>query len=101
MPKRHIPGAVSFSPEVSLDFHAGAMIDPVQEGFDLAIMPASPLDSTLIRRILAKWHYLFCCSPVYLETHSTPRRPAAGSRVRDQAVPRDDRTYVSCSHCSA
>ena len=63
-------------PEVSLDFHAGAMIDPVQEGFDLAIMPASPPDSTLIRRTLAKWHYLLCCAPAYLETHSTPRRPA-------------------------
>ena len=63
-------------PEVSLDFHAGAMIDPVQEGFDLAIIPASPPDSTLVRRTLAKWHYLLCCAPAYLETHSTPRRPA-------------------------
>jgi DNA-binding transcriptional LysR family regulator len=64
-------------PEVSLDLHIGdAMIDLVQEGFDLAIMPASPPDSTLIRRTLAKWHYLLCCAPAYLETHSTPRRPA-------------------------
>jgi DNA-binding transcriptional LysR family regulator len=64
-------------PEVSLDLHTGdAMIDVVQEGFDLAIMPASPPDSTLIRRTLAKWHYLLCCAPAYLETHSTPRRPA-------------------------
>lgn len=63
-------------PEVSLDFHTGPMIDLVQEGFDLAIMPASPPDSTLIRRTLAKWHYLFCCAPAYLETHSAPRRPA-------------------------
>jgi DNA-binding transcriptional LysR family regulator len=63
-------------PEVSLDFHTDAMIDPVQEGFDLAIMPASPPDSTLIRRTLAKWRYLMCCAPSYLETHSTPRRPA-------------------------
>jgi DNA-binding transcriptional LysR family regulator len=63
-------------PDVSLDFHTGPMIDPVQEGFDLAIMPASPPDSTLIRRTLAKWHYLLCCAPAYLETHSAPRRPA-------------------------
>jgi DNA-binding transcriptional LysR family regulator len=62
-------------PEVSLDFHTGPMIDLVQEGFDLAIMPASPPDSTLIRRTLAKWHYLLCCAPAYLETHPTPRRP--------------------------
>ena len=42
-------------PEVSLDLRTGdAMIDLVQEGFDLAIMPASPPDSTLIRRTLVK-----------------------------------------------
>ena len=64
-------------PEVSLDLHIGdAMIDPVQEGFDLTIMPASPPDSTLIRRTLAKWHYLLCCAPTYLETHPTPHSPA-------------------------
>src|SRR5580658_514458 len=64
-------------PEVSLDLLTGdAMIDLVQEGFDLAIMPASPPDSTLIRRTLAKWLYLLCCAPAYFETHSTPRRPA-------------------------
>jgi DNA-binding transcriptional LysR family regulator len=63
-------------PEVSLDFHTGPMIDLVQEGFDLAIMPASPPDSSLIRRTLAKWHYLLCCAPAYLKTHSAPRRPA-------------------------
>jgi DNA-binding transcriptional LysR family regulator len=63
-------------PEVSVDFHTGPMIDLVQEEFDLAIMPASPPDSTMIRRTLAKWHYLLCCAPAYLETHSAPRRPA-------------------------
>jgi DNA-binding transcriptional LysR family regulator len=63
-------------PEVSLDLRTDTMIDPVQEWFDLAVMPASPPDSTLIRRTLAKWHYLLCCAPAYLETHSAPRRPA-------------------------
>jgi DNA-binding transcriptional LysR family regulator len=23
-----------------------------------------------------EWHYLLCCAPAYLETHSTPRCPA-------------------------
>ena len=59
-------------PEVSLDFHIGPMIDPVQEGFDLAIMPASPLDSTLIILTLVKWHYLLCCASAYLEGHFAP-----------------------------
>jgi DNA-binding transcriptional LysR family regulator len=64
-------------PEVSLDLLTGdAMIDLVQEGFDLAIMPASPPDSTLIKRTLAKWHHVLCCAPAYLETHPTPHRPA-------------------------
>jgi DNA-binding transcriptional LysR family regulator len=64
-------------PEVSLDLRTGdATIDLVQEGFDLAIMPFSPPDSTLIRRTLAKWHHVLCCAPAYLETHSAPRSPA-------------------------
>ena len=63
-------------PEVSLDFHTDAIIDPTQEGYDVAIMAASPPASPLIRRILAKWHYQLCCAPAYLKTHPTPRRPA-------------------------
>lgn len=64
-------------PEVSLDLLTGdTMIDLVQEGFDLAIMPTSPPDSMLIRRTLAKWHHVLCCAPSYLERHPTPRTPA-------------------------
>jgi DNA-binding transcriptional LysR family regulator len=64
-------------PEVSLDLRSGdTMIDLVQEGFDLAIMPFAPPDSTLIKRSLAKWHYVLCGAPAYLETHPAPRRPA-------------------------
>jgi DNA-binding transcriptional LysR family regulator len=63
-------------PDVSLDLRTDTLIDPAREWFDLAVMPASPPDSSLIRRTLAKWHYLLCCAPAYLETHSTPRRPA-------------------------
>jgi DNA-binding transcriptional LysR family regulator len=64
-------------PEVSLDLLTGdALIDLVQEGFDLAIMPTSPPDSTLIKRTLAKWHHVLCCAPAYLETHPAPLNPA-------------------------
>jgi DNA-binding transcriptional LysR family regulator len=63
-------------PDVSLDLRTGdALIDVVQEGFDLAIMPRSPPDTTLIRRTLAKWRHVLCCAPAYLETHATPRSP--------------------------
>jgi len=51
-------------------------IDLVQERFDLAIMPVSPPDSTLVRRTLAKWHHVLCCAPAYLEKHPEPRSPA-------------------------
>jgi hypothetical protein len=52
------------------------MIDLVQEGFDLAIMPSSPPDSTLIKRTLAKWHPLLCGSRAYLDLHPAARTPA-------------------------
>jgi DNA-binding transcriptional LysR family regulator len=39
-------------------------------------MPFSPPDSTLIKRTLAKWHYLLCGSPAYLDAHPVPRTPA-------------------------
>ncbi len=73
------PVATRFSgdyPDISLDFETDAMIDPVRDEFDLSIMPASPPDSTLIRRTLAKWRYMLCCAPTYLETHPTPHSPA-------------------------
>jgi len=63
--------------EVTLDVLTGdAMIDLVQEGFDLAIMPFAPPDSMLIQRTLAKWRHVLCCAPHYLETHAAPRSPA-------------------------
>jgi DNA-binding transcriptional LysR family regulator len=64
-------------PEASLDLRTGdAMIDLVQEGFDLAIMPFSPSDSTLIKRTLAKWHHVVCSASAYLNSHPAPRAPA-------------------------
>lgn len=64
-------------PEISLDLRAGdSMVDLVQERFDLAIMPISPPDSTLIKRTLAKWHPILCCAPAYLEKHPAPQSPA-------------------------
>ncbi len=75
------PVAARFSgayPDVSLDFQIDDVIDPVRGGeqFDLSIMPASPPDSTLVRRTLAKWRFVLCCAPAYLETHPAPHSPA-------------------------
>jgi DNA-binding transcriptional LysR family regulator len=64
-------------PEVSMDLLTGdTMIDLVQEGFDLAIMPTSPPDSTLVKRTLSKWNHVPCGASAYLERHGTPRSPA-------------------------
>lgn len=63
--------------EVSLDLRSGdVMIDLVEEGFDLAIMPFSPPDSTLIRRNLATWRHVLCAAPAYLAAHPMPQTPA-------------------------
>jgi len=72
-----VPRFLGDYPEVSLDLRTGdAMIDLVQEGFDLALMPMSPPDSTVIKRTLAKWRPVLCCAPAYLETHPAPHSPA-------------------------
>jgi DNA-binding transcriptional LysR family regulator len=47
-------------------------VDLVEEGFDLAIRPTPPPDSSLIVRQLATWRLVLCCSPSYLEAHAPP-----------------------------
>jgi DNA-binding transcriptional LysR family regulator len=72
-----VTGFLSEYPQVSVDLRTGdTMIDLVQERFDLAIMPLSPPDSTLVRRTLAKWRFVLCCAPAYLEKHPEPCGPA-------------------------
>lgn len=72
-----VTGFLARYPEASVDLRTGdVMIDLVQEGFDLAISPLPPLDSTLTRRRLAAWPLVLCAAPGYLETHSAPRSPA-------------------------
>jgi DNA-binding transcriptional LysR family regulator len=64
-------------PEALVDLRTGhVMIDLVQEGFDLAISPFPPPDSTLISRRLATGRFILCCAPAYLEEHPAPRCPA-------------------------
>jgi DNA-binding transcriptional LysR family regulator len=51
------------------------MVDLVEEGFDLAIRPVLPPDSSLIVLRLTPWRHVLCCAPAYLERHGTPERP--------------------------
>jgi DNA-binding transcriptional LysR family regulator len=65
------------NPEVSIDLRRGdQMIDLLEEGFDLAIRPHVPPDSSLMVRRLADWRHVLCCSPSYLQTHPEPASPA-------------------------
>jgi DNA-binding transcriptional LysR family regulator len=72
-----VTGFLRRYPEVSIDLRTGdALIDLVEERFDLAVMPVAPPDSTLVKRRLAGWRYALCCAPCYLEKHPAPRSPA-------------------------
>jgi DNA-binding transcriptional LysR family regulator len=64
-------------PEASVDLRTGdAMIDLVEEAFDLAISAQLPHDATFVRRRLATVSLMLCCTPAYLETHPAPQSPA-------------------------
>jgi len=64
-------------PEASVDLRTGhAMIDLVQEAFDLAISAQPTPDSTLVRRHLATLSLMLCGAPAYLKKHSAPQSPA-------------------------
>ena len=64
-------------PEASVDLRTGhAMIDLVQEAFDLGISPFPPPDSTLVRRRLGTLSLMVCGAPAYLEKHPAPQSPA-------------------------
>jgi DNA-binding transcriptional LysR family regulator len=72
-----VTGFLDRYPEASVDMRTGElMIDLVQEGFDVAITPLPPSDSTLISRRLAAGRFTLCCAPAYLDKHPAPRCPA-------------------------
>jgi DNA-binding transcriptional LysR family regulator len=62
-------------PEVKVDLSIGERtVDMIDEGFDLAIRPTPPPDSSLIVRSLATWRHVLCCSPGYIEQHGPLRQ---------------------------
>lgn len=68
---------LSIHGEAAVDLTIGErMVDLVEEGFDLAIRPVPPPDSSLVVRRLASWRHVLCCSPTYLERHAPPCLPA-------------------------
>jgi DNA-binding transcriptional LysR family regulator len=60
-------------PQVSIDFTVGeAMVDLIEQGYDLAIRATPLQDSSLIVRHLAGWRHILCCAPSYLENYPVP-----------------------------
>src|SRR5258708_20837183 len=52
------------------------MIDLIQGGFDLAVSPHSAPDATLVRRRIGPLTRMVYGSPLYLQKHPAPQRPA-------------------------
>ena len=64
-------------PNVSVELTAGeAMVNLIEQGYDLAIRAAPAQDSSLIIRRLASWRHVLCCAPSYLEKNPMPAKPS-------------------------
>ncbi len=63
-------------PELSIELTlTDALIDPVQEGADIAIRVGPLVDSGLIGKVLSVQRYRLVASPEYLALHGTPHTP--------------------------
>jgi DNA-binding transcriptional LysR family regulator len=64
-------------PEVVLDLYVSeAVIDPVKEGYDVALQIFPAASEELVSRRLFPVRRLFCASPDYLQHHGTPQQPS-------------------------
>jgi DNA-binding transcriptional LysR family regulator len=64
-------------PDVSVELTAGeAMVNLIEQGYDLVIRTAPVQDSSLIIRRLASWRHVLCCAPSYLEANPAPTKPS-------------------------
>jgi DNA-binding transcriptional LysR family regulator len=63
-------------PEVSVDLVlSDAVVDVVEEGFDLAIRVAARPESALVARLLAPSRHVVCAAPDYFARRGTPQTP--------------------------
>lgn len=77
---RHIsPMVAEFSqrnPQLTVDLDVcSEPVDLLRDGYDVAILPGQPENSTLIARQLNVSEHLLCASPEYLRDHPPPRKP--------------------------
>jgi DNA-binding transcriptional LysR family regulator len=63
-------------PQILLDlFVSDAVIDPIKQGFDVALQIFPPNSEELVSRRLFPVRRVFCASPDYLRRHGTPKHP--------------------------
>ncbi|HJW11197.1 MAG TPA: LysR family transcriptional regulator [Albitalea sp.] len=63
-------------PQIMLDlFVSDAVIDPVKQGFDVALQIFPPSSEELVSRRLFPVRRVFCASPDYLKRRGTPKHP--------------------------
>ncbi|MNF62158.1 HTH-type transcriptional regulator DmlR [compost metagenome] len=64
-------------PDIEVDVIVNdRVVDPIEEGFDVAFQMFPPLAESLIERKLFSVRRLFCASPEYLERQGAPKVPA-------------------------
>jgi DNA-binding transcriptional LysR family regulator len=63
-------------PQIHLDlFVSDAVVDPVKQGFDVALQIFPPRSEELVSRRLFPVRRVFCASPDYLRARGTPKHP--------------------------
>jgi len=71
-----VPRFAARFPKVQLSLGlSDRTVNVVEEGYDMAIRIGELQDSSLAARKLAPNRRVVCASPLYLQTHGTPRRP--------------------------
>ncbi|AIL62266.1 LysR family transcriptional regulator [Pseudomonas alkylphenolica] len=63
-------------PEIEFDVVVNdRVVDPIEEGFDIAFQMFPPMAERLVVRKLFNVHRLFCASPAYLREQAAPEHP--------------------------
>lgn len=63
-------------PDITIDMDLDdAMVDMVEEGYDVAIRISRLTDSSLIAKKLSDFRLVLCASPDFIKRHGTPKTP--------------------------
>ena len=63
-------------PDITIDMNLDdAMVDMVEEGYDVAIRISRLTDSALIAKKLSDFRLVLCATPKFIETHGAPKSP--------------------------